>query len=168
MERRVFRRLMERSSQTDEMRIDDIWIFISPCTHNDMTTPLPRCSMLVCMCSRRLCGIYVVRIPSRSVSSFYANIECSGERGFFTGIVACRTAWMPFANFFPSTVPLDMVMHCTVSWTRDRYVCPYKTRPRVCGLCRAGAPSRIHSRLKKQTNPTNPTNPDFTHAQKAD
>ena len=122
---------MERSSQTNEMRIDDIWIFISLCTHNDMTTPLPRCSMLVCMCSRRLCGIYVVRIPSRSVSSLYANIECEGERGFFTGIAACRPAWMPFANCFPSTVPLNMVMHCTVVWMRDRDGCPYNTRPRV-------------------------------------
>ena len=36
-----FWRLMERSSQTYEMRINDIWIFISLCTHNDMTTPCP-------------------------------------------------------------------------------------------------------------------------------
>ena len=32
---------MERSSQTNDMRRNDIWIFISLCTHNDMTTPCP-------------------------------------------------------------------------------------------------------------------------------
>ena len=157
------------------MRISDIWIYISFCAHNDMTTPLPRCSMLACMCSRRLCGIYVVRIPSRSVLSYYINIECVGERGFFIGVVTCRTAWMPFANFFPSTVPLHMVMHCTVLWTRDRYVCPYNTRSRVCRLDRSKSrlipliPRILISiPFKNKTNPTNPTNPDFNHAQKAD
>ena len=135
----LFWRLMERSSQRNEKRMNDIWMLMSLCTHNDMTIPLPRCPMLACMCSRRLCGIYVVRIPSRSVSSFYANIECEGDRGVLTGVVACRTVWMPFANFFPSTIPLNMVMHCTVVWERDRYVCPYNTRPRVSRTYALGA-----------------------------
>ena len=75
--------------------------------------PLPRCSMLVCMCSRRLCGIYVVRIPSRSVSLFYANIECEGERGFFTGMlhVGLRECLL---RFFSINSPLEHghALHC--------------------------------------------------------
>ena len=71
------------------MRITNICMRMSLCTRSDMTIPLPRCPMLACMRSRRLCGIYVVRIPSCSVSSFYANIVREGDRGFLTAIVAC-------------------------------------------------------------------------------
>ena len=96
------------------MRIDDICVYISCCTHSGMTTPLPRCSMLACICNRRLCGIYVVRIPSRSVSSFGANIECSGERG-----VLHRNCCMPdcvnaFWELFSINSPLEHghALHC--------------------------------------------------------
>ena len=144
-------------------------------------------------------GVYVQQAALRNLRcshtlASYAVVLCQhwmwGGEGVLHRNVARRIAWMPFANFFPSTVPLNMVMHCTVVWTRGRYVCPYNTRPRVSGCALSSSStfscSNIHSShaaavqpkgrriiakpfpLEKQTNPTNPTNPDFTHAQKAD
>ena len=105
---------MERSSQTYEMRRNDIWIFISLCMHNDMSTPLPRCSMLACMCSRRLCGIYVVRIPSRSVPSYYANIECEGGEGGHHRNRCMSDCVSAFCELFSINSPLELghALHC--------------------------------------------------------
>ena len=120
---------MEISSQRIRIRINDVWRCISLCTHNDMIDPSPRCSMLACIRCSRFCGICVVRTPSRSVPLCHTNIECEGEGASFTGGVACQYARINFANFFPSTVPFNMVMHCSVACMRDRYVCPYNTGP---------------------------------------
>ena len=121
---------MERSSQKHEMIINEIWICISLCTHNDMTTPLHRCSMFACMCSRRLCGIYVVRVPSRAVPSYDANIECEGERGVLhrrNCMLVCVNAC---CELFSINSPLEHghALHCGMNARRICVPIQHKTR----------------------------------------
>ena len=88
-------------------------------------------------------GVYVQQVALRNLRCSHTLAICAGVlfqhwmwggEGVCVAIVTCHFAWKPVADCFPSTVPLHMVMHCTVAWARDRYVCPYNMRPRVSGL----------------------------------
>ena len=117
--------LMENSSQQHEIRTKLICKCVLSCTHYGTTTPLPRCSMLACVHMTWRCGIYAVRAPSRSVPSYYVNIECEGGAGVLHQMCFTSDCMSAVANLFPSTVPLHMAMRCITTWTHDRYVWPY-------------------------------------------
>ena len=118
---------METSSQRIRIRVNDIWRCTSLCTHNDMTTPLPRCSMLACARYSWFCVIYVVRSPSRSAPPCASTLNVRGMGGSRLELLRENLREWTLRTFFHQQSP--HTWSCIALWhERATDMCAHTTR----------------------------------------
>ena len=169
---------MERSSQTYEMRMDGIWVFISLCTHNDMTTPLAPIFNV---------GMYVQKAALRNLRCSHTLAFCAivlskhwvrGGKGVLHRNCCMSDCVNAFCKLFSINSPLEHghALHCGMNArqicvpiqynTRSKWMrpfCVFCVHARTCTLLtprmynpKEGGSSRNRSRSKSGLIPLIP------------